>query len=187
MKKSVKFLAVLIFFTVFAGPSFSADLPWGNKMYKKKNIITVIVARNSFKSQTLAELIQFRTNQPILLYSGDGDLFFYGPDKKKMLKIKKQDVSDFIAFVHPKYMLVLGSDKHVPSGLVRKINPIKKKYVLSDKNWNKIAWRAEEIMGLSGLATEFAKKMKALEDGRIIPKKGSAPIKRNEPKVVLPK
>jgi len=151
------------------------------------DISTLIITSNSYESRALAEHIQVRNNQPILIIPNnpnDKTLYVNGPDKQ-LMKIDADKFYSFVNFVGPKHIIVLGNATYVPASYIQKINPNIPKYVFNDDNWELIAWQVEDLTGYNGLADEYLEDLNELVRSKTIESK-HAPKGIKEPSVVYP-
>ena len=131
-----------------------------------QKISTLIITGNYADSRMLAELIQDKNRQPILLVpAAGGDSIFFIPPKKgsKAMKIPFAELTNFINFVGAKQILVLGNSSYVPDKYFEKISNIQTVCRIKSKNWNNVAYTLGKFLNLSNLATDYKtlqKKMK---------------------------
>ena len=150
-------------------------------------ISTLIITSNNYESRALAEHLQVRNNQPIMLIPSnpnDQTLYISGPDQQ-LMKIDADRFYSFINFVGPQHIIVLGNSTYVPSSFVQKINPNIPKYVFDDNNWELIAWQLEELTGYCDLAEEYLEDLNELVRSKTIDSKAS-PSGPKEPSISYP-
>lgn len=151
------------------------------------DISTLIITSNNYESRALAEHLQVRNNQPIMLIPSnpnDKTLYISGPDQQ-LMKIDADRFYSFVNFAGPKHIIVLGNHTYVPNSFVQKINPNIPKYVFNDNNWELIAWQLEELTGYSGLAEDYLEDLNELVRSKTIDSK-KAPTGPSEPTVNYP-
>lgn len=152
-----------------------------------EEISTLIITSNNYESRALAEHLQVRNNQLVMLIPSnpnDKTLYISGPEQQ-LMKIDQDRFYSFISFAGPKHVIVLGNDTYVPSAFVQKINPNIPKYVFNDDNWEMIAWQLEELTGYCGLAEEYMEDLNELVRSKTIDSK-SSPSGPQEPSIVYP-
>lgn len=152
-----------------------------------EEISTLIITSNNYESRALAEHLQVRNNQLVMLIPSnpnDKTLYVSGPDQQ-LMKIDQDRFYSFINFAGPKHIIVLGNDAYVPGSYVQKINPNIPKYVFNDDNWEIIAWQLEELTGYCDLAEDYLEDLNELVRSKTIESK-SAPSGLREPSVAYP-
>ncbi|HBM15275.1 MAG TPA: hypothetical protein DD381_02860 [Lentisphaeria bacterium] len=128
-----------------------------------QNINLLIVTGNYSKSRMLAELIQSYNAQPVLLapYVGEnsGDDLFFVPPKKdgQSLRVPYTEMTNFINFVNPKMVLVLGGPEYVPDIYFKKIQENRTIIRLTGKDWIKTAESAGRLLNLTNLSRDYQK------------------------------
>ncbi|MCM8538913.1 MAG: hypothetical protein NE328_01430 [Lentisphaeraceae bacterium] len=150
-------------------------------------ISTLIITSNNYESRALAEHLQVRNNQLVMLIPSnpnDKTLYVSGPDQQ-LMKIDQDRFYSFINFTGPKHVIILGNSTYVPSSYVQKINQNIPKYVFDDNNWELIAWQLEELTGYCGLAEEYLEDLNELVRSKTIDSKG-APTGPKEPSIAYP-
>ena len=151
------------------------------------DISTLIITSNNYESRALAEHLQVRNNQPVMLIPSnpnDKTLYISGPDHQ-LMKIDADRFYSFVNFAGPKHVIVLGNSTYVPNSFIQKINPNIPKYVFNDENWELIAWQLEELTGYGGLAEEYLEDLNELVRSKTIEAK-TAPSGPKEPSIAYP-
>ena len=106
----------------------------------EKNVNTLIVVGNYRKPRMLAELVQVETKQPILLVpsNSDGKIFFM-PAKDQTMPIELEDLKDFIKYLKPGKLIVLGDKRYVPEKYLKTIDPSQTVISVTNKDWYKVS------------------------------------------------
>ena len=170
-------------FAVFA--TFNVEAALENK---KDDVSTLIVTGYSLHSRLLADLLQFHTKQPVIFITRpDAKEVLFVPAQKndvdsKPLKVASGEFHNFVNFVHPKQVVLLGEQKFIPKFYKEVINPNIKSYALNDKDWMIIATKCEELFGIGGLANKYQAELRKLARGGA--NLGSKQV--SEPQLVLP-
>lgn len=172
--KNRKIISKVLFATLFTTlitPIFAGSWNW-TKPYKmpEKNIENLIIIGNYRQPRLVADLIQNETKQPILVIptSGEGDIFFMPADRNdKTLTIKVEDINDFVKFLQPEKILVLGNKKYVPEHYLEHIDSSQTIITVTNKNWASIAKAASRILDLKYLIRDFDAQQKRLNSGKL--------------------
>ena len=128
-----------------------------------QSISLLIVTGNYSKARLLAELIQTNNAQPILLipYVGGNsgnDIFFVPPKKSgNALRVPYTEMTNFINFVNPKMVLVLGGPEYVPDIYFSRIQDNRTIVRLTGKDWIKTADSAGKLLNLTNLGSDYRK------------------------------
>jgi len=174
--KSLLVLCVLSIFTSCAGLSNDPE-----------NIDTVIITCNLKESRALAEHLQYRNRQLIMLLpsnSADNKIYVSGPENQ-IMHIDESKFSSFIDFIDPKNVIVLGNEVYVPKSYTSRIHPSIRSYNFDDKDWQLIAWQLEELTGLDGLAEDYINTLdRCIRAGLV--KSRYAPSYPSEPQAIQP-
>ena len=153
----------------------------------KKNIDSIIITSNNYESRPLAELIQSRNDQLIIQLPGnkaDTKLYVNGPNNQ-LMTIDDDKFASFLNFVNPKRIIILGNTNYVPQSYINQINPLTKKYIFDDNNWQVIAWQVEELTGLDGIAKRYITVLDELVRSNTIDGYNS-PSAPSEPQILYP-
>jgi hypothetical protein len=165
---SLQAVAALIMLTCLA-PGAHAELknPFAFLAKKRqKRIKTLIVTGNYVKSRMLAELIQFRTKQPILLLptgKEDTTMYFLGPELQA-LEVHRDDYAKFIAFLQPKKVVFLGDKTYAAPEYIDKLKPVATTWAVNSENWEQIAFSVEEVLKIRKLTFDYLVLIKQLEE-----------------------
>jgi hypothetical protein len=173
MKNGKKIARVLIaslicstFTSIYAG-SWNWTRPY--KM-PEKNIETLIMVGNYRQPRLLAELVQNETKQPILVVpaSGEGNLYFMPADRNdKTMEIKLEDLTDFIKFINPGKIIVLGDKRYVPETYLDEIDPNQTVINITNKDWALVAKSTSRILDLKYLIKDFKAQQTLLKSGKL--------------------
>ena len=123
-----------------------------------QNIQTLIVTGNYATSRLLAELIQKTNKQPILLVPADNSnkiYFMPPPSRAKPLTIKNEQLTNFINFLRPKQIMILGDKKFVPKKYTDEIGTNQIVWRLTGDNWKKMAASAGRLLNLTNVSGDY--------------------------------
>jgi len=169
-KKIAGMLIVNIIFSMIL-PMHAGSWNW-TRPYKmpEKNIQTLIMVANYRTPRLLADLVQSETKQPILVVpaSAEGNIYFMPADRNdKTMKIKLADLTDFIKFVNPEKIIVLGNQKHVPNKYLNVIDPKQTVITVTNKDWAMVAKSVSRILDLKYLIRDFRTQQALLKSGQL--------------------
>jgi len=134
-----------------------------------QNISVLIVTGNYSKARILAELVQKYNGQPILLVpfasaNSSQDIFFVPPQKSgKALKVPYTEMTNFINFVNPKMVLVLGGPNYVPDAYYKMIPENRPIVRISGADWYKNADAVGSMLNLSNVPGDYKKLLEQLQ------------------------
>lgn len=178
---------IVLFASNFANASFMKS--WMKPFSGPgQSINLLIVTGNYSKSRMLAELIQSYNSQPILLIPAAGtntpnDIFFIPPKKDgKALKITVPEMTNFINFVNPKMVLILGGQDYVPDSYYDMIQDNRTIIRLKGKDWDKTADSAGKLLNLTNLARDYRRLLNDLQSDTVY-QRAPAPSKPAAPAV----
>ncbi len=134
-----------------------------------QNISTLIVTGNYSKSRILAELIQKNNGQPMLLVpfasaNSSQDIFFVPPQKSgKALRVPYTEMTNFINFLNPKMVLVLGGPDYVPDAYYKMISDNRPIVRVNGADWYKNADTVGTMLNLSNVPGDYKKLLEQLQ------------------------
>ena len=162
-------LCVLVVFSAnFAGANFMQS--W-LKPFKGpgQNISVLMVTGNYSKSRILAELVQKNNGQPMLLVpfasaNSSQDIFFVPPQKSgKALRVPYTEMTNFINFVNPKMVLVIGGPNYVPDAYYKMISDNRPIVRVNGADWYKVADVIGSMLNLSNVPGDYKKLLEQLQ------------------------
>jgi len=162
-------LAVIVFCSAnYAGASFMQS--WLQPFKGPgQNISVLIVTGNYSKSRILAELVQKYNGQPMLLVpfasaNSSQDIFFVPPQKSgKALRVPYTEMTNFINFLNPKMVLVLGGPDYVPDAYYKMISDNRPIVRVSGADWYKNADTVGSMLNLSNVPGDYKKLLEQLQ------------------------
>jgi len=166
VKSAAVYFFAAAFLFIAVAPSASAGPFSFLNPKNSKRIKTLIVTGNFVKSRMLAELIQFRTKQPILLLPTGNEertMYFLGPDLQAY-EIDRDDFKDFVAFLQPKKVLFLGDKNYSPSEYIEELEKVTTTWVVNSSDWEQIAFSVEDVMSIRKLTFDYLVLLKQLEE-----------------------
>jgi len=146
---------VFLAFVLAATGLMAQERSWLSRMNvfarlgERGRVETLLVTGNFGRSRMLAELAQERRKHPILLISpeagGRDDLYFM-PTRPEALALPESKFLEYIEFLKPKRVVVLGDESYVPA---RYLDQLRRSglqtIVLNSKDWNR---NAEALAGI---------------------------------------
>ena len=169
-KKFYQFLIVSFVSTLFL-PLHAGSWNW-TRPYKmpEKNIETLIIVGNYRQPRLLADLVQNETKQPLLVVpaAGESKIFFMPADREdKTMEVKLEDMTDFIKFVKPNKIIVLGDKRYVPEKFLSVIDPSQTIIIVTNKDWAMVAQATSRILDLKYLIKDFKAQQELLKSGQL--------------------
>ena len=150
---------------------FTTSAAWWNPVswFKKKGpqrAETLVITGNYVKSRLLAELIQFKSKQPILLLptGNESDIMFFLTPTEETLEVKKDDYLKFIHFLDPKRVLFLGNELYTPSSYIEQLTDHLPVWSVTNNDWEKIALSVEELLKIKHLEYDYLVLLHQLDD-----------------------
>ncbi|MDD3885758.1 MAG: hypothetical protein PHI35_02675 [Victivallaceae bacterium] len=166
------FLTVTILVAAFAA---QAAFPWFSHG-PKREVQTLIITGNYCSPRLMADLIQNESRQPYLLIpardSGDTRIVFCQP--KNNIQIREGKLNDFVQFLNPRRIVVLGSVAYVPQKYVDMLGKDIPVMRIECKNWQRCAVELNDMLNLSNLDKNFAKLRAEMEDARLQSRRAQA-------------
>ena len=142
--------------------ALTTSAAWWNPVswFKKKGpqrAETLVITGNFVKSRLLAELIQFKNKQPILLLptGNENETMFFLTPTEETLEVKKEDYLKFINFLNPKRILFLGNELYTPTNYVEPLKDILPVWSVTNNDWEKIALSVEELLKIKHLEYDY--------------------------------
>jgi hypothetical protein len=137
--------------------------------FGKERVDTLLITGNFEKSRLLAELAQRRTKQPILLISpeaGGNDQIFFMPDDPEAMQINRQKVLEFVHFLQPRRVVLLGDRDYLPERYVDMLKDQFPSVLITGDDWVKNAEAVGRVVKSSRLAAEYADLLGRLQAAR---------------------
>lgn len=169
--------AVIVFSANYAGAGFMQG--WLRPFKGPgQNITVLIVTGNYSKPRILAELVQKYNGQPILLLpfasaNSSQDIFFVPPrkiddkkfdNKKGVFKVSYTEMTNFINFINPKMVLVIGGPNYVPDAYYKMISDNRPIVRVSGADWIKNADTIGSMLNLSNVPGDYKKLLEQLQN-----------------------
>ena len=169
-KKTVVKVSIFVVLVILSITTVNANSWNWTRPYKmpEKNVNTLIVIGNYRIPRLLADLIQSETKQPILLLPVDSDgKIFFMPAKDQTMVIEFDDLTDFIKYLKPGKILVLGDKRYVPAKYLDAIDPTQTVISITNKSWKKVADTTSRILDLTYLKRRFGKYEAKIKSGEL--------------------
>ncbi len=144
---------------------------WFNSQ-RAKRVEVLIVTTNHIKSKLLADLIQYETNQPILLLptGNEKDKMYFLLPTHESDEVSEKDFVRFIDFLQPKNVLFLGDENYAPSHYIDSIKDVVGAWLIPGSNWQVIARSAGDMLRLKNLELDYLVLINQLDaNGQIKP------------------
>jgi len=136
--------------------AYESSISWVDA--ERKDISTIIITSNYYKSRLLADLVQNRTGQPYILVPTDpsGKIFFCGnnadiPD----LEIHPSNFMQFLTFINPKRIILLGDKTYVRPQYRKQIQKYFIPWNIDNVNWDVNSERIGAFFMDSTIPTEY--------------------------------
>jgi hypothetical protein len=130
-------------------------------------IQTLLVTGNYSEPRLLAELIQAENRQPILLIPAINreNIYFMPPQRaSKALQIPHDELTNFVNFIGPEQILILGNTNYVPNKYTEKITNNQVIWRVTGKNWKNIAASVGKFLNLTNLSSDYDTLVDKLKD-----------------------
>jgi hypothetical protein len=156
--------------------SLSVSAAWYNPVdwfKKNKTPDTLIVTSNYLHSRLLAELIQRRTKQPVLILpTGEesNSIYILNADAKQpVMELKSSEYQEFVELLHPRTVVFLGNETYAPQQYVDQVKEGLVVSVFRHDDWNKIAESVGQLLKLRGLPDQYQELLSKYDHrGRVI-------------------
>ncbi len=153
MKKSFTFVASILALVLFCTTSCSAFRREG-----RTRAHTLMVTGNYMNARLLCDLAQYKSKQPILLFSSDdtgNQQIFFLPASSKVQQIDENDFLDIISFVNPRRIAIVGDERYVPKTYVDQIREKFPAMVFKSQDWEQNARMLGELLNQRTLQKDF--------------------------------
>jgi|GEM_PF-5994605 len=169
--KMFRVLSVFVFMMFAANAAANWRLPKLGKK-KPKRIEALVVTGNFVESRVLAELIQQRLEQPMLLLptGSEDDRCYYVPPSGQSLEVDDGDFLEFVRFLRPKKVLFLGSERYAPQAFHDKLIGAEiPTWAINNEDWGQIAASTEDLLQVKNLHLDYLVLIEQVDaDGRIV-------------------
>ena len=125
-----------------------------------RNVVTLVVTGNYKSPRLMAELILYESRQPYLLFptpQSQDQRIIYVQAKGNAHEIPEKSVRQFVEFMNPRRIFVLGDERYVPTKYVELFNSNIPVVRIQGSDWNRVANQATLLLGLSNLSGDFQK------------------------------
>lgn len=138
---------------------------------KKGRVDTLLITGNIARSRLLAEMIQFKTGQPVLVISpsANGEQLYFLPAKDEAGAIETAKYMEFIDYLHPGRVVILGGPRYVPADFA---NPVRDRYptlMVAGEDWIKNAEALGKIFRVRKLPGRYAELLQKIETAPTAP------------------
>ena len=126
---------------------------------------TLVICTNYKSPRLLADTIRALGKQPFLLFpaaeTGDQRVFFM-PAKATSRELRPEEVKDFIKYLNPKRIIVLGNENVVPAKFTRDLYRSTPIFRVDCNDWLKVADQLEFMLNISDLGGQYSRLYKEL-------------------------
>ena len=163
MMKS-RFFAVLLLSIM----AFSASaLPW-TVFGEHRKPVTLVITANYKSPRLMAEIIQAESRQPYLLLpvkeSSDNRIIFCPAKKDGALQIQETRLNEFVRWLAPKRIIVLGNENYVPAKYVDMLDKTIPVVRIEGASWARVADELNFMLNLSNLSGDFRRLSQEMMD-----------------------
>ncbi len=166
MKKLGLFLGVVFMLTttVFAG-FWEWATPYQGP---ERDVITLVITGNYKSSRAMADVIQHENRQPYILLPARGAKgIFFCPAGASSMEIKAEELVQFISFLDPKSIIILGNEDYVDPDYRKLLEYNGFSPITFSGEWSKVARDAARLLRLQRLEKNYAKVMESLKDNYV--------------------
>jgi hypothetical protein len=100
------------------------------------------------------------------------------------MEVEDAKFTDFVKFINPKQILIIGDDGILTQSYVNRINPYQTKVVVQNKNMEEAAGIIGKLLDLTDLADDFSELNKKIDSGQLY--KSGSPVVSPDPAMSLP-
>ena len=119
---------------------------------------TLVICTNYKSPRLLADTIRALGKQPFLLFPAaetrDQRVFFM-PSKATPRELRPREVKDFIKYLNPKRIIILGNENVVPAKFTGEFYRNVPVFRVDCNDWLKVAEQLEFMLNISGLGREY--------------------------------
>ena len=126
---------------------------------------TLVICTNYKSPRLLADTIRALGKQPFILFpaaeTGDQRVFFI-PGKATPRELRPEEVKNFIKYLNPKRIIVLGNENVVPAKFTRDFYRNIPIFRADCNDWQKVADQLEFMLNISDLGGQYSRLYKEL-------------------------
>ncbi len=158
MAKSIAFkvFATIVCSICLSASSFANS--WWTEPYKRANqdISTLVITSNITMPRIMADLIQYSTRQPYILFpvKSGGKIFLCGAGKDA-LEIKEGDVTRIINFLNPQQLLILGNKEMFVPKYLKMIPDNQTVMMIYNEDWEMVAKTLSQFFNKPNMYYDF--------------------------------
>ena len=152
LKSGLILLALVVAAGAYAAPWF-ANGP-------KRDVVTLVMAGNYKSPRLMAELILYESRQPYLLLptpESKDQTIIYVQAKGPAYEIPEKSLQQFVQFLNPRRIVVLGDDRYVQPKFVKLLDRSIPIVRIEGDDWNRIAEETTLLLSLSNLSGDYKK------------------------------
>ncbi len=129
---------------------------------------TLLVTGNYLDARLLAELAQYHTKQPVIIFSTDIDetlqMYYIPTSQKEVEPAPTEQFSELITFLNPKRIVFIGGSLIVPQNFVDEARKLAPTLVLDSEDWSNNAKELGHLLRQGRLQREFDDYRKRLHE-----------------------
>ncbi len=167
MKKLFLLLGVFTLATIVSAGFWDLKTPYQGP---DKDVITLVITGNYKHPRAMADLIQFENRQPYILlpYKGATGIFFCpAGTNASALEIPSSQLIQFISFLNPKSIVILGDEKYVDPEYRKLLEMNGFSPVTFSGDWVKVARDVARFLRLQKLESNYKKLLESLNNNYI--------------------
>lgn len=126
---------------------------------KEHGADSLIVTGNYIRPRLLAELVQKRTLDPILIVANGGQsrFFYISPKKERPMEVGAGSYVEFIELLNPRRVVILGNHNVVPRSITDVLQDRFPSVMITGTNWGVNAAAAANLFEYSQLRKRYSK------------------------------
>lgn len=147
----------LIILAVMLAAFCASAAPWA-ATGPKRQVVTLVVTGNYKSPRLMAELIQNESRQPYLLLpaaESEDTRIYYCPPKGNSVEIREDKLNDFIRYINPRRIVVLGDSSYVQTKYLDQFDRTIPLVQVYSVDWNRTADEVSDMLALTNLATDY--------------------------------
>lgn len=137
----------------------------------KRDVVTLVVTGNYKSPRLMAELILYESRQPYLLLptpQSRDQRIIYVQAKGAAHEIPEKSLRQFIKFLNPHRIFILGDDRYVPAKYVNLFDRNIPVVRIEGSDWNRVADETTLLLGLSNLSGDYRKLHDEITKGKFL-------------------
>ena len=145
----------------------ASALPW-TVFGQHRKPVTLVITANYKSPRLMAEIIQAESRQPYLLLpvkeSSDNRIIFCPAKKDGALQIQESRINEFVRWLAPKRIIVLGNENFVPAKYTDMLDKTIPVVRIEGASWARVADELNFMLNLSNLSGDFRRLSQEMMD-----------------------